>query len=1152
MLPHAHNKQSSGRYRRLLGDGGFQAFLWTQFLGAFNDNVYKMMVSILAVEIAANRQLGARYLAISLAVFVLPFLLFAGPAGQIADRFSKMRVLQVTKALEIVTMALGLNALLLNRIELLLAVLFLLAMQANFFSPAKYGILPEMLSEAELTPANGLVEFSTLAAIVLGTSFGVFLIGLWKHDPWKMGGTLLVIAAVGSLTSLRIPWVRASGSLEPFHWNPFHEVWIGARRLRENRALCLTVLGISYFWFIGALFQMAILLMGKETLHAREASIGNLSMALAAGIGIGSIVAGWFSREHIELGVVPFGSLFLGLFSAVLSLTHSYAWAMCWLIVIGFFGGLYFVPLNAFLQERAGNQEKGRVLATNNFANTAGMLLASGVLWVLHDRLHWRASYIIGVLGIATLAATLYVVHVLRANSLRFLLLGLAKLCFRIRVIGSGKTPARGGALLVSNHVSYVDAIVIGCCTHRFVRFLMWKPYFDLKLLKPFLKILQAIPIYSASPKQTVRALREACAELKHGELVCIFPEGSVTRTGHIHGFQRGVERIIECSPETPVIPVALDGLWGHPLSANGSRSLFNWLRNCRPEVIVSLGDPMYAPTSASEIRQRVLELSSEVFAMRKTAKSTLGHRLIQSARHSWFRLAIADSTRKQLTFGKMLTASILIRNWLSDEHAREPNIGLLLPTSVGGAIANFGVTLAGRTAVNLNFTAGEQNLRSAVKQCRVRTVLTSRLFLEKIGMAAWPEMIYLEDLLPRFNRAAKIRALITARLAPPRQILGRVIPDDIACIVFSSGSTGVPKGVELSHWNLVSNIDAVTGIFPVNAGDCMLSVLPLFHSFGYTFGLWFPVIQQFRAIFHPNPTDAKTIGELAAAHRPSFLLSTPTFCLHYARKCAREQFSSIKYVLVGAEKLRESVAEEFRNKFGIEPLAGYGCTEVGPGVAVNTPDVQNGSVSQQGFRPGSVGRPLPGVAVRVVDPDTFRPLPPGEQGMILVNGSSRMVGYHGAPEKTAQVLRDGYYVTGDLGYLDEDGFLYITDRLARFSKIGGEMVPHLKIEDALGEILRNTPCFVTGVPDERRGERLGVLYTLPEISPAQLVQHLNQRGFPPLWIPKRENFYLVAEIPMLGSGKVDLAKARALVLERMALDPASAPAGSVISSVDA
>ncbi len=1137
-----------GRYAQLLGNGGFQSFLWTQFLGAFNDNVYKMMVSILAVEIAANRQLGARYLSISLAVFVLPFLLFAGPAGQIADRFSKTRVLQVTKALEIVTMGLGLSALLLNRIELLLGVLFLLAMQANFFSPAKYGILPEMMSEAELTSGNALVEFSTLAAIVLGTSFGVFLIGLWRNEPWRLGGTLLAIAIIGTLTSLRIPRVPASGSSEPFHWNPFHEVWIGARRLKENRALCLTVFGISYFWFIGALFQMAILLMGKETLHASENRIGYLAMALAIGIGLGSIAAGWFSREHIELGLVPLGSLLLGLFSAFVSFTHSYGWALCWLILIGISGGLYFVPLNAFLQERAGNQEKGRLLATNNFLNTAGMLLASALLWLLHDRFHWPAHYILGALGIATLLATFYVVSILQANSLRFLILGLIRIWFRIRVIGAGKIPTSGGALLISNHVSYVDALLLGCCTHRFVRFLMWKPYFEIKLLNPFLKLFRAIPIYPASPKQTLRALREACDELKRGELVGLFPEGALTRTGHVQAFQRGVERVIECSPETPIIPVYLDGLAAHPLSASGPRSFSNWLSSWRRQITISIGEPISGPISATEIRQRVIELGSQAMAVRKTPKSTLGHRLISAARRNWSRPAVSDSTKKQLKFGEMLTGAVLIRNWLNHEHKEEQNIGLLLPTSVGGAIANFGVTLAGRTAVNLNFTAGEENLRSAIEQCEIRTIITSRVFVEKIGMSNWQEMVYLESLFPRFTRGAKIRAFITARFASARSILGQLSPDDIACIVFSSGSTGVPKGVELSHWNLVSNIDAVLNIFPLNQTDCMLGVLPLFHSFGYTFALWFPIIQQFRAVFHVNPTDAKTIGELTETHRPTFLVSTPTFCLQYARKCTREQFSSLKYVLVGAEKLRESLAEEFRNKFGITPLAGYGCTEVGPGVAVNTPDIVDGEIVQEGMRRGSVGRPLPGVSVRVVDLQTFDPLAAGEQGMLLVNGPSRMVGYYGAPEKTVQVFHDGYYVTGDIGYVDEDGFLYITDRLARFSKIGGEMVPHLKIEDALGDLLKNAPCFVTGVPDERRGERLAVLYTAPEFTPAEMVEHLNVAGLPPLWIPKRENFYLVETIPTLGSGKVDLAKARALVIERMAPEHAAQPANTVIS----
>lgn len=1133
--------EASGNYRRLLKNGGFEAFLWTQFLGAFNDNVYKMMVSMLAVEIASNARLGARYLAIAGAVFVLPYLLFAGHAGQLADRFSKTRVLQITKALEIFTMMLGLTALLMNRIELLLGVLFLLAMQANFFSPAKYGILPEMMGEAELTAANGLVEFSTLAAIVVGTSFGSFLIEIWKHNPWHLGGTLLAIAGIGTLCSLRIPRVAASGSSEPFHWNPFYEVWIGCRTLLHNRSLALTVTGLSYFWFVGALFQMSILLLGKEALHASGMQVGLLATALAIGIGLGSIAAGWLSRDHIELGLVPIGSLLLGFFSIVLAPTHSYIAVMCWLIAIGFSGGLFFVPLNAFLQERAGAREKGRLLATNNFVNMLGILLASAVLWLLHDQLHWSASAIIAALGLVTVIATIYIVFVVPAEVLRLFLFGLSRAIFRIRIVGADHIPAAGGALLVANHVSYADAVLIGGCTHRFIRFLVWKPYFELKFAKPLFTVLQAIPIHPGSPKEMIRSLKSASQELKQGELVCIFPEGGLTRTGHVQAFQRGVERLMEYSPETAVIPIYLDGLWRHPLNANGPRSFKNWFQAWRREIRIIIGNPLKTPITAAELRLRVLDLGTQAVNLRKKSDSTLAHSLVRSARGNWFHPAIADSTGKRFNYGQTLTAAILIRNWLNANHASEQNIGVLLPSSVAGAIANFGVTLAAKTAVNLNFTAGESICRSAIAQCGIRTVITSKVFIDKAGLRAWPEMVYFEDLQPTFTRIAKVRALLCARFFPSRRLTLHIAPDNIASILFSSGSTGIPKGIALTHWNILSNIDAAGTVFPMQSQDCMLGVLPLFHSFGYTFALWFPIVQQIRAAFHPNPADAKAIGGLAHTHRATFFLSTPTFCGHYIRKCTREQFSSLRFVLVGAERLRDSVAEEFRNKFGISLFAGYGATELGPCATANTPDLPNGDNRQYGTRAGSVGRTLPGVSVRVVDLETFAPLPAGQQGLLLVNSPSRMAGYHGAPEKSGQVLHDGFYITGDLAYLDEDGFVFITDRLARFSKIGGEMVPHLKIEDAASAILGNTPCFVTGAADDRRGERLVLLYTRLDVTPGRIIEHLNAVGFPPLWIPKRENVYLVDAIPVLSTGKIDLAQARALAIGKLHSSFASA-----------
>ena len=1135
------SSRASFGYGQLLVDGGFQSFLWTQFLGAFNDNVYKMIVSLLAVEIAANQQFGARYLSLAGAVFVLPFLLFAGYSGQIADRFSKTRVLQVTKSLEILTMTLGLGALMAHRIDLLLAVLFLLAMQANFFSPAKYGILPEMMGEAQLTRANGLVELSTFAAIVLGSSFGTFLFLQWRDQPWKTGTTLLAIAIVGTLFSLRITYVPSAGSREPFHWNPFAEIWTGARHLRQHRPLLLSVIGISCFWFIGALLRMAVLLLGPETLHASQSSVGLLVTALAVGIGLGSIAAGVFSRDHIELGLVPVGLFGLGVSSVFISLTTSYRWDIFWLLLVGFAGGLFIVPLNAFLQDKTAPQEKGRILATNNFANMLGVIVASGVLSLLHDTLHWKAATILGILGAITTAATVYAVWLVPKECIRIGVKLLLQMLFRVRVVGAGNIPAEGPALLVSNHVSFADAFLIGCCTPRFIRFMMWQPYFEIKVLKPILELLHTIPIATSSPKQALRSLRAARTVLEVGELVCIFPEGEITRTGHVQPFERGVEHILSRSNKAPVVPIYLYGLWGHPASRKVENPRRGWLSLWRRPVTVWIGEAIHGGVSAAEIRAQVLELGTLAAAEASSPDGTLIHRMVSACRQNWNRQALSDSSGQQLTFGKTLTAAMLLRNWLCAQCPGEQNVGLLLPASVGGALANFGVTLAGRTAVNLNFTSGEATIDAAIERCGIRTLLTSRAFVQKAALRVRPEMIYLEDLLPAFGSFEKFRALLAARFVPARLIAGSIRPDDPAAIVFSSGCTGSPKAVLLSHFDLLSNMDSTGSLFDLGRAHCMLGVLPFFHSFGFTYTLWFPLLNQFRAVYHPNPTDAKTVGGLAAKHRATFLLTTPTFCRQYLHKVRPEQFSSLRYVVAGAEKLKPALAEEFQNTFGLMPLEGYGCAEMGPVIAVNALDVK----PQKASRPGTVGRPIPGVSVRVVHPETSAPVPAGTPGLLLVNGPGRMRGYYRDHEATDQSLKEGYYVTGDLGCLDDEGFLNITDRLARFSKIGGEIVPHTKIEEAVSDAVAHAPCFVTGVPDERRGERLAVLYTSAEHTPGQLIENLTAAGLPALWIPKRGDFYLVPAIPVLGSGKIDLGAARQMVLARLMDSESPAAVGS-------
>jgi len=355
-----------------------------------------------------------------------------------------------------------------------------------------------------------------------------------------------------------------------------------------------------------------------------------------------------------------------------------------------------------------------------------------------------------------------------------------------------------------------------------------------------------------------------------------------------------------------------------------------------------------------------------------------------------------------------------------------------------------------------------------------------------------------------------------------------------LATVIFSSGSTGAPKGVMLSHANILSNVDAINRICELGSGDVVMGLLPLFHSFGFTGTLWLPAVTGFGAVYHPNPVDAKTIGELAGRHRASVLISTPTFASSYVRKCEPEQFSHLRYAIVGAERLREAVAAAFKAKFGIELLEGYGCTEMAPVVAVNVPVEEGVPDWQLGTRPGTVGRPLPGIAAMVVDTATGDGPLFGREGLLVVKGPNRMIGYLGQPELTADVFRNGWYATGDIAAIEDGGFIRITDRLARFSKIAGEMVPHMRIEEQLQALLHDQcTAVVTGIPDAAKGERLVAFYTDPELTPRQLWERLSETTLPRLWLPKREDLCFVDAIPTLGTGKVDLRGVRDLALAR-------------------
>ena len=400
-----------------------------------------------------------------------------------------------------------------------------------------------------------------------------------------------------------------------------------------------------------------------------------------------------------------------------------------------------------------------------------------------------------------------------------------------------------------------------------------------------------------------------------------------------------------------------------------------------------------------------------------------------------------------------------------------------MLPPSVPGALVNFAAMLLGKVPVNLNYTSSNETLASCAAQCNLKTVVTARVFLEKVKVQPPGEIIFIEDVAKDPSFFERFSAALAAAILPTKAVArfaGCERPatlDDTATVIFSSGSTGDPKGVVLTHYNIASNVAQLSQFFMLHADDRIMGILPFFHSFGFTGTLCLPASTGIGVVFHPNPLDSRAIGALVQKYAVTLLIATPTFLNAYTRRCTPEDFGSLRFVLAGAEKLPDRVSQAFEDHFGVRPYEGYGCTECSPAVTVNVTDFRAASFRQVGAKRGSIGHPLPGISVKILNPETLQLAGPNEPGLLFVRGPNIMREYLNKPEKTADVLRDGWYNTGDIARMDEDGFLHITDRLSRFSKIGGEMVPHIKVEDLLQECagVSEQTFVVTAVPDEKK-----------------------------------------------------------------------------------
>jgi len=512
----------------------------------------------------------------------------------------------------------------------------------------------------------------------------------------------------------------------------------------------------------------------------------------------------------------------------------------------------------------------------------------------------------------------------------------------------------------------------------------------------------------------------------------------------------------------------------------------------------------------------------------------SLTEQFIRSAKQHWHRFCMADSTGIELTYGQVLVRVLLIKSKLS--FITQQNVAVLLPTSSGSAIVNIALLMLGKSVVNINFTLGEEHIINIYKQCNIDIVITSRTFLQKINISHDRSAIYLEDLAQQISFKEKIYTFLWAYLASVDRLLRAIVcPPELATIIFSSGSTGQPKGVMLSHNNILSNIEGCLKVLPVTKTDRVLGILPFFHSFGYTVTFWLPLLRGMGVIYHPNPLEGKIIGKLIEKYKIDILLGAPTFLHNYTKVCSREQFSSVRYAITGAEKLQPSIAKNFKTHFGIDLYEGYGCTELSPVVSFNMPGVTN---QPQTYCHGTVGKPLPNLEVKIVDPKTLEPLSFDKEGVLIVKGPSVMQGYWRNPSLTEEVMHKDWYITGDLAVIDRNGFLKVVDRIMRFSKIGGEMVPHLRIEEEITKLLGAPSCAVTAVANTNKGEALVVLFTHQKLTGEDIWQCLQKTNLPKLWLPKKQSIYKVDALPLLATGKLDWQGIKETALKKIAGAP--------------
>jgi acyl-[acyl-carrier-protein]-phospholipid O-acyltransferase/long-chain-fatty-acid--[acyl-carrier-protein] ligase len=1130
------------------------ALMGAQAQVTFNDNAAKLMLIALAQFPGVLGHADADLVRTILAtLLVAPFILGSPLAGWINDRFPKSRVLNVALALQFGAMLLLLVALWQRSLWGSVGCFVLLALQATVFAPAKRGILRELVGPDALSRSVSLMETLSVSMILVGGFAGGRMFDHWTHasgDPWHgalVTAAVLTVLSAFSWAGFQLVQKTRAQSAEPFHaailWR--HAAQVG--ELWRDRPLLRATFGIMFFYGLGAYLYLLFLQMGAD-LHDGGIGSGTATgvMLLFAGAGtvLGNLAAGAFSRRGIELGLVPVGGVLLAVSCLVLGLIgHVTPAFYFWLVVAGFSTGFFLVPLYAYVQETAGHHRRGRVLAAVGLLDSSAGLAANGLFYLLasSDRLDWDPNRQFYALAALTAGMTLFALKHLPHQTVCTVMRLIGPLFYKVRVRGEANLP-QGGAIVICNHLSYVDAVVMQIASPRPLRFIAFAGSVKNPAGRFLLRAAGVIPVTTHKPMRGIRLAAEAAGK---GELVCVFPEGAISRTGQLMELKRGFGLMAEIA-RVPVVPAVLDGLWGSIYSFAGNKYLWKAPRLKPTPVCVIFGEPIpHEVADRAHARKVMLDLAEEAFQARPVLRRHLAREIVRSLAKRPRHVEIVDRTaeRRAMTAAQLLAVAAALSRRIK-RTIPEKRVGIVLPPGIGAHIANLAVACAGKTPVNLNFTAGRSAVEASLRIGEIKSVITADALRPKIPNFPFPE--HTVDLKTELAAMGGKRAifpwLAAAWLLPNQWVAGllglpRYGDRDEAALLFTSGSSGEPKGVVLTHRNILANCAQISSLSILPDTAILLGCLPIFHSFGFTVTLWYPMLRGCRVVTVPSPLDTRKIAESIQEEKVTVMLGAPTFIRPLLKKATREELQSLELVVTGAEKLPMDLYDNFLAAFGIEILQGYGLTETTPASNINQhhpPITLPTSEHQLGKKAGAVGRLMPGMTARIVDPDTGLELPMGETGMVWMRGANVFPGYLKDDEKTAAAFKDGWFITGDLGRFDEDGFLFIEGRLSRFSKIGGEMVPHGTIEQRVIEAFAwdehdGPAAVIVGVPDASKGEAI-VLLTTQDISTEQLRAKLLEAGLPNLWVPRI--IRRVEKIPMLGTGKTDLKACRLLAIE--------------------